>query len=33
VQGIIKDAPLRPVLWVIALVTAFAVPWRGLVGD
>ena len=30
---LISDAPLRPVLWVIALATSFLVPWRGLVGD
>jgi hypothetical protein len=30
--GIIRDAPLRPVLWVVALVTAWLVPWSRLVG-
>jgi hypothetical protein len=30
---LIAETPLRPVLWVVALVTAFLVPWRGLVGD
>jgi hypothetical protein len=29
---IIGDAPLRPVLWVIALVSAWGVPWSRLVG-
>jgi hypothetical protein len=29
---LIRDAPLRPVLWVIALATAWAVPWSRLVG-
>jgi hypothetical protein len=31
--ALLEAAPLRPVLWVIALVTSFLVPWRGLVGD
>jgi hypothetical protein len=31
--GMIRDAPLRPVLWLIALGTAFIIPWRGLVGE
>lgn len=30
--GIIQAAPLRPVLWVISLVTAWLVPWSRLVG-
>jgi hypothetical protein len=30
---LIEEAPLRPVLWLIALATSFLVPWRGLVGD
>ena len=29
---LIRQAPLRPVLWVIALVTAWGVPWARLVG-
>ena len=29
----IAEAPLRPVLWLIALVTAFMIPWRKMVGD
>ena len=28
----VGDAPLRPVLWVIALVTAWLVPWTRLAG-
>lgn len=31
--GLIGAAPLRPVLWVIALASAFAIPWSRLVGD
>jgi hypothetical protein len=30
--ALIGDAPLRPVLWVIALVTAWLYPWSRLVG-
>jgi hypothetical protein len=30
---LLEAAPLRPILWVAALVASFAVPWRGLVGD
>jgi hypothetical protein len=29
---LIREAPLRPVLWVIALVSAWGVPWARLVG-
>jgi hypothetical protein len=29
---IIEDAPLRPVLWAIALLTAWGIPWARLVG-
>jgi hypothetical protein len=29
----IVEAPLRPVLWLIALGTAFMIPWRKMVGD
>lgn len=32
-QAVLGDDPLRPILWVIALGTAVAIPWRGLVGD
>lgn len=27
------DAPLRPLLWLVALGTAFIIPWRRMVGD
>jgi hypothetical protein len=30
--GLIGDAPLRPVLWVVALITAWGIPWSRLVG-
>ena len=29
----IAEAPLRPVLWLIALGTAFMIPWRQMVGE
>ena len=29
---LVKDAPLRPVLWVVALLTAWGIPWARLVG-
>jgi hypothetical protein len=33
VQALLADDPLRPILWVVALGAAVAIPWRGLVGD
>jgi hypothetical protein len=29
----LETAPLRPVLWVLAVVGSFIVPWRALVSD
>lgn len=29
----LESAPLRPVLWVLAVAGSFVVPWRALVGD
>jgi hypothetical protein len=30
---VIRDAPLRPLLWLSALAVAFLGPWRAMVGD